>query len=102
MIALVRTRFIAILHKDNIMSQALHIDTLKFARKLAAAGVDPRAADAIAEGIGEIDTTELATKADIRELRSEMVTLEQRLTMRIGSMIALAVVVLGAVQHYLH
>jgi hypothetical protein len=77
------------------MSQALHIDTLKFARKLAAAGVDPKAADAIAEGIGEIDTTELATKSDL-------VQLEQRLMMKIGGMITAAIVILGAIQHFLH
>ncbi|MDE3238931.1 MAG: hypothetical protein KGN33_08215 [Paracoccaceae bacterium] len=84
------------------MSQALHIDTLKFARKLAAAGVDPKAADAIAEGIGEIDTTELATKSDLAHLEQSLTMKMDRLTMRIGGMIALAVIVLGAARHYLH
>lgn len=35
------------------MANALHIDTLKFARKLADAGLDQKAAEAIAEGMAE-------------------------------------------------
>lgn len=49
---------------------ALHFDTLKFARKLKAAGLTEEAAEAIAEGVGEFDASDLATKGDIAELRA--------------------------------
>ena len=56
------------------MAQALKIDTLAFARKLEEAGADARLAEAIAEGIGSIDTSELATKADLVALKAELMT----------------------------
>ena len=54
------------------MTQAHEIDTLAFARKLEEAGADARLAEAIAEGIGSIDTSELATKADLAALKAEL------------------------------
>ena len=48
------------------MTQALRIDTLAFTRKLKEAGADERLAEAIAEGIGAMDTSELATRSDLR------------------------------------
>ena len=50
------------------MTQALGIDTLAFARKLKEAGADERLAEAIAEGIGTVDMSEFATKADLAAL----------------------------------
>lgn len=77
------------------MTQALHIETLKVARKLVAAGLDRGAAEAIADGIGDLDTADVATKSDL-------IQLEQRLTIRIGSMIALGIAVMTGVAHFLH
>jgi hypothetical protein len=57
------------------MLAALRIDTLKFARRLTAAGLDQKAAEAIAEGVAEADTSELATKLDIAELRADFAAL---------------------------
>jgi hypothetical protein len=54
------------------MPATLRIDTLKFVRKLTEAGMDRRQAEAIADGLIEADTSELATKTDIAELRVEM------------------------------
>ncbi|MBU3031125.1 hypothetical protein [Paracoccus marinaquae] len=54
------------------MANALHIDTLKFARKLADAGLDQKAAEAIAEGMAEADTSTLATRQDLAEVRRDM------------------------------
>lgn len=54
------------------MANALHIDTLKLSRKLTAAGMDARAAEAIAEGLAEADTSSLATKADISEMKADL------------------------------
>ena len=54
------------------MANALHIDTLKFARKLTDAGMDQKAAEAIAEGLVEADTSTLATKQDLAEFKAEL------------------------------
>lgn len=54
------------------MANALHIDTLKFARKLAEAGLDQKAAEAIAEGMAEADTSTLATKQDLAEFKADL------------------------------
>lgn len=54
------------------MANALHIDTLKFARKRADAGMDQKAAEAIAEGLAEADTSTLATKQDLAEFKAEL------------------------------
>ena len=52
------------------MSAASRIDTLKFVRKLTEAGVERPVAEAIVEGLAEADTSDLATKADLAELKS--------------------------------
>ena len=54
------------------MPQALRIDTLAFARRLKAAGADERLAEAIAEGIGTVDMSEFATKADLASLEARL------------------------------
>lgn len=54
------------------MANALQIDTLKFSRKLIEAGLEPKAAEAIAEGLAEADTSQVATKQDIAELKSDL------------------------------
>ena len=55
---------------------ALNIDTHKFVRRLREAGFDERQAEALVDGLSEMDTSQLATKADLREavgdLRTEM------------------------------
>ena len=54
------------------MANALHIDTRKFSRKLIEAGMEPKAAEAIAEGLAEADTSTLATKQDLAEFKAEL------------------------------
>jgi DNA repair exonuclease SbcCD ATPase subunit len=53
---------------------AIRFDTLKLARKLEAAGFAPKqagdTAEALSESLGEI--SDLATKADLHELRAEL------------------------------
>jgi DNA repair exonuclease SbcCD ATPase subunit len=56
------------------MSHALTIDTLAFSKKLREAGADERLADAIVEGITAADTSELATKSDLREVETALRT----------------------------
>ena len=55
---------------------ALTIDALKFARRLEDAGADDKLAEAIAEGISEMDTSRLATKEDIHLLKADLVELK--------------------------
>ena len=75
-------------------------DTLAFVKRLSAAGWDTRQAEALAEALTGTAFDELATKSDLRELRSalrsETKELELRLTIRTGAMIAAAVAILGA------
>ena len=71
-------------------------DTLAFSKRLSAAGMDARQAEALADAlIGAFDS--LATKADLRELE---LRLTNSLTMRMGAMCAgstaLTVAILGA------
>jgi hypothetical protein len=69
------------------MTATLRIDTLKFVRKLTDAGMERPVAEAIAEGLSEADTSELATKADLKgeinslrsELRTDMAELKAEL-----------------------
>jgi hypothetical protein len=79
-------------------------DTLAFVKRLAAAGMDTPQAEALAEALTAHAFPELATKADLNELRAELKAdlkeLELRLTMRMGAIsaasTALAVAIIGA------
>jgi len=74
---------------------AVPFDTLKLADRLQAGGFSPEqsrtAASALAEAMAG---AELATKADLRDL-------EQRLTIRLGGMLVVAVGVILAAIRYL-
>jgi 2-phosphoglycerate kinase len=88
----------------------LTFDTLKFARRLQAAGMDARLAEEQAEALAEAleaNLQELATKADIAvvrkdlqqldsDLRKEMLLLEQRLIIKLGGMLVVAVGMVAA------
>ncbi len=54
------------------MAHALQIDTLAFSKKLREAGADESLAEAIVEGLTAADTSELATKADVAEVKTEL------------------------------
>ena len=57
------------------MPAMLRIDTLKFARSLSDAGMDPRQAEALVRGLSDADTSDFATKADVGEVRAEVAAL---------------------------
>lgn len=57
------------------MAHAIQIDTLAFSKRLREAGADEALAEAIVEGITAADTSELATKADIAEVKGEIAEL---------------------------
>ena len=72
-------------------------DTLKFANRLKAAGVPEAQAEAQVEALSdmfEANMAELATKSDLREL-------ELRMTIKLGSMLAVAVGVIAAIVKFL-
>ena len=61
------------------MSAALRIDTLKSVRKLTDAGMERRVAEAIADGLAEADTSDLATKADVGILKTDLAAVKAEL-----------------------
>jgi hypothetical protein len=103
---------------------AVPFDTLKLARRLESAGVAPRQAGDTAEALAEaMAGAELATKADVAELRAglqaeiaavraelkaeiaasraDIELLRRDITIRLGSMIVVAVGILPATIRYL-
>ena len=73
-------------------------DTLKLARRLEAAGFPAQQAGDMAEAIAEA-ISELVTKAD---LQNAMRDLEQRLTIRLGGMMVVAVGIILAGFKFIH
>ena len=70
------------------------VDTLQVAKDLQAASFTTQQTEALARLLRErqeADLTQLATKGDVAALRAELVQLEQRLTIKLGGMLALAV-----------
>ena len=74
---------------------AIAFDTLKYAKKLREAGFSQQQAELQAEALSEIVEDRLATKQDLKELemvtKQELKELEMRLTIRLGSLIAVAI-----------
>jgi hypothetical protein len=82
-------------------------DTLKFANTLKAAGVLPAQAEAEAAALAEVlevNLKELATKADLmretelirRELDYKLIQLEQRLIIKLGTLMGLGIGLVAA------
>jgi hypothetical protein len=61
------------------MPATLRIDTLKFAKELTDAGLTQAQAEAIVRGVSEADTSDLASKADIALLRTDLAELKAEL-----------------------
>jgi len=76
---------------------AITFDTLRFARKLKESGLPEQQAEAIAEAFKEAQgEAELATKRDIEDIRRDMREMEQRMVIKLGGLIVLAVGVVAA------
>jgi hypothetical protein len=82
---------------------AITFDTLKFANRLKSAGVPDKQAEAEAEALAEaleVNLKDLSTKADLLaakvELQQEMRLLEQRLIIKLGTLVALAIGIVAA------
>lgn len=79
----------------------LTFDTLKFANKLKAAGLPPDQAEAQAEALAEVielNIQDLVTKDD---LTVSLKDLEQRLIIKLGSMMVVAVGVIVALVKFI-
>ena len=61
------------------MPATLRIDTVKFAKELTDAGLTQAQAEAIVRGVSEADTSDLASKADISLLRTDLAELKAEL-----------------------
>ena len=61
------------------MAHALQIDTLAFTKKLREAGAEEGLAEAIVEGLTAADTSELATKGDVAEVKTEIAEVKSEL-----------------------
>lgn len=62
----------------------IHIDTLAFVRRLTAAGFEREQAEAIVDGLADVDTSGLATKNDLAELKAELKADIAKLEIRLG------------------
>ena len=71
-------------------------DTLKASRRLQKAGFDEAKAEALVATFASDIGANLATKADLENVRAEIKGVEQRLVIRMGAMVAGGVVVLLA------
>jgi len=80
---------------------ATTFDTLKFVETLEAGGFTHAQAKAAAEAFAEATSQELATKADISRLETALQLLEQRMTIKLGGMLIVAVGVILAAIRYL-
>jgi monoamine oxidase len=78
---------------------AVPFDTLKLARALREkASLSAEQAEGITGALAEAFEDSVATRADIGELRSEIRLLEQRLTIKMGGMLAAAIAILLALE----
>lgn len=76
---------------------SITFDTHKFVRTLKAAGVPESQAEAISDAFKEAQgEAELATKYDINDLKRDMHDMEQRLIIRLGGLIAVAIGLVAA------
>jgi hypothetical protein len=74
----------------------LSFDTLKFARRLQAAGMDARLAEEQAEALAEALEVKLKPLVTEDKLESELRLLEQRIIIKLGSMLVVAVGMVAA------
>ena len=71
------------------MPAMLGIDTLKFARSLSDAGMDPGQAEALVRGLSDADTSDFVTRADAGEIRAEVSALRADMAELKGDMVAM-------------
>jgi hypothetical protein len=79
---------------------AVPFDALKFSEQLKAGGFTDQQAKATTEAFAAATSQELATKADMHDLRRDPAVMEQRLTVKTGGMLlALAGLILATIRY---
>jgi hypothetical protein len=78
------------------MMAAITFDTVKFANTLKAAGVPPAQAEAEATAISEILEVNLKDLVTKEDMHREMRDLEQRLIIKLGALIVVAISIVAA------
>lgn len=86
----------------SVNKNAVSFDTLLFSKAMKEAGMSEKTAEALAEELKKFrEAGELATKGDIdllqNNIQKEMQILEQKLIMKLGSFIAVAVGILAVI-----
>ena len=89
---------------------AIAFDTHAFVKRLTAAGMPESQAEILAEEQARLIEDRLATKADVerletnirRDFEHRIETLEQRLTIKLGALIAAGVAFLSATKYFGH
>jgi hypothetical protein len=66
-------------------------NALRYTKKLEEVGFTREQAEAHIEIMTEVIETNLATKQDMKDLRVEMAQLENRLTIKLGTIVSLAI-----------
>ena len=73
------------------------LDTYKAVKMLKDAGFEEPQAEAVVTTVGDALDDTVATKSDIAELRAEIRELEQRMTIKLGGLLVLALGLLTAI-----
>ena len=80
--------------------KSIPFDTLAYVNKLMSAGFTREQAEVQAEAIAELIDNNIATKRDIEELRKDLLVetkqLENRMTIKLGTIMALSVGIVAA------
>lgn len=81
---------------------AIAFDTHAFIKRLVAAGMPEPQAEVLAEEQAKLIETQLATKADIADVRRDIELAKHELTVRVGAMIVALGGFLAAVKFFGH
>lgn len=83
-----------------VFMKSIPFDTLAYANKLMTVGFTREQAEVQAEAIAELIDNNIATKRDIEELRKDLLVetkqLENRMTIKLGSIMALSTGIVAA------
>lgn len=77
------------------MLHAITFDTLSYAKRLMAADVPQKQAEAQAEIFAELIEDQIATKADLNIIRRDLKEMEMRITIRLGTMMAFSITIVA-------
>ena len=71
-------------------------NTLKYAKKLEEVGMTRAQAETHVEIIAEVIEDQLATKDDMKQMKNELVQMEYRLTIKLGTIVTVSIAAFAA------